>query len=153
MSMVVFREHNSQCTLLFPLPFFLSLKFLLQQMATTGLVLKGDSLYTLYLSLRTKGTFFCFPRATACSPANHESVIELVPGPLAGASAARQTDPEQRLGECEVHTTSELLTCISFSQALKGTSEKESSCLTGPESPSLCRMQTRQMPMSSFLSL
>lgn len=102
---------------------------------------------------KDKRDFFCFPRATACSPANHESVIELVPGPLAGASAARQTDPEQRLGECEVHTTSELLTCISFSQALKGTSEKESSCLTGPESPSLCRMQTRQMPMSSFLSL
>lgn len=68
--------------------------------------------------------FFCFPRATAFSPANQESVIELVPGLLAGASAERQTDPNSRLGECEVHPTSELLTCISFSQALKGTSEE-----------------------------
>lgn len=67
-------------------------------------------LSTLVLALRTNETFV-FPGATVCSPANQQSVIELVPGVLAATSTERQADPKSRLGECEVHPAS----CISLS--------------------------------------
>lgn len=104
-----------------------------------------------HFALGTKGTFsLTFPRAVACSPANHEPVIELVPGLVADASVKRQTASEWRSGECEVHPSLELLTCVSFSRALKGTSEEESSCLSDPEMSSLSRMQTKRILGSSF---
>lgn len=101
---------------------------------------------------KNKRDFFfpTFPRAAARSPANQEPVIELVPGLVAAASVKRQTDPEWRLGECEVHPSLELCTCISFSRALKGTSDEESSCLSDPEMFSLSRMQTKRMLISSL---
>lgn len=99
------------------------LKFLLQPAAATGLVQFEDTPPFYPPScFKDKRDSFCFPRA--CSPANQQSVIELVPGLLAGTSAEWQTDPNSRLGECEVHPTSELLACISFCRALKGTSEE-----------------------------
>lgn len=77
-------------------------------------------------------------------------MIELVPGLVAAASVKRQTDLEWRLGECEVHPSLELRTCISFSRALKGTSDEESSCLSDPETSSMSRMQTKRMLISSL---
>lgn len=73
-----------------------------------------------------------------------------MPGLVAPASVKRQTDPEWRSGECEVHPSLELLTCIPFSQALKGTSDEESSRLSDPEMSSLSRMQTKRMLISAF---
>lgn len=64
-------------------------------MALTGLIQsKGRQTFSPLSLFKDKRDFFRFPRATARSPANQESAIELVPGPLAGASAERQTDPE-----------------------------------------------------------
>lgn len=64
-------------------------------MALPGLVQsKGRQPFSLLSFFKDKRDFLHFPRAAARSPANQESVIELVPGPLAGASAERQTDPE-----------------------------------------------------------
>lgn len=91
-----------------------------------------------------------FPRAATRSSANQEPEFELVPGLAAPASVKRRTDPEWRSGECEVHPSLELLTCIPFSQALKGTSDEESSRLSDPEMSSLSRMQTKRMLISAF---
>lgn len=64
-------------------------------MAFTGLVQSNWRQPFSPLSFfKDKRDFFRFPGATAHSPANQDSVIELVPGPLAGASAEQQTDPE-----------------------------------------------------------
>ena len=66
-------------------------------MALTGLVQsEGRQPFSLLSFFKDKRDFFFFrfPWAAAHSPANQELVIELVPGPLAGASAERQTDPE-----------------------------------------------------------
>lgn len=91
-----------------------------------------------------------FPWAATRSPANQEPEIELVLGLVAPASVKRRTDPEWRSGECEVHPSLELFTCIPFSQALKGTSDEESSRLSDPETSSLSRMQTKRMLISAF---
>lgn len=93
-----------------------STKLPLQQMALAALI-HSPGVALFYFFLKNKGDFFfpsAPPGATAHSPANQESVIELVPGPVAAASAKRQTDPAQRLGECEVRPSLELLACISL---------------------------------------
>lgn len=64
-------------------------------MALAGLVgSRGRQPFSPLSPFEDKRDFFRFPGATARSPANQESVIELVPGLLAGVSAGRQTDPD-----------------------------------------------------------
>lgn len=100
---------------------------------------------------RRNGTPFAhLPLGRDTLPCNQEPGIELAPGLVAPASVKRRTDPEWRSGECEVHPSLELLTCIPFSRALKGTSDEESSRLSDPETSSLSRMQTKRMLISAF---